>query len=525
MKTNLLTDYRMTQVIVYIFFLLSGTLSFAQNKIYSSSQINQITGICLGCNIFNQQNAVGSNESDYSTLKFGIGALAKIEQTLIFQESTTKKLAIGIGTDNTPLSIGLLNGATVETMKGDISNNDAKIINSSILTLDAQVNNRATIELTPTAQYDRVKITLNGGLLNVSGGLRIYYAYYEDRCMPALYPIHHYSFNGNTLDIPSGGLDLTRISSHEESFSGNMICDQGLTYSSADSTYVLKGNNYLNVPSPREPRTVSFWARIEKAGSIDLTIYGEKIKITQDSIIIKPVNENNLHSNKAYFGKMFRSNPAIAGSFNFYVINFNNDPTPPYAVSSTLYAPNNQTNPPYYPVDVRLTVNTQGLTGPFMLFHSNNFSSTYPLTIQTTHWAPYYIQGANLNNEFIISYKSSQIDEFLIYNRKLYPEELFNAYSHSPANSFTTSKVSSSHENEFFRVSPNPTTGQITLNGNILFIDSNIFITNTSGKEVYHSKFTSKTFELPSAIPTGVYILNVQTKDRKIYSSKIILTR
>lgn len=222
---------------------------------------------------------------------------------------------------------------------------------------------------------------------------------------------------------------------------------------------------------------------------------------------------------------MLRKNPGNPDALNFYTINFNNDPTPPYTVSSTFYAPNDKTNPPYYSVDVRLTVNSEGLTGPFNYFNNPNILSTYPLTIQTTHWAPYYIQGADLNNEFIISYKASQIDEFFIFDRKFHPEELLNAYSESPVSNAVAARTASPSEDEIFTISPNPTTGSISLNGNILFQDSNLSIVNTSGKEVYRTQFTSKTFELPTNIPAGVYILNLQTREGKIYSRKIILTR
>ncbi len=502
---------------------LMSTLFFAQNKIYASSQTNQVSGICLGCNVENPQNSVGSNEDDYSSFKIGIGVIGKVEQTLIFPSSTSKKFVIGIGTNNIPLSVSLLQGVSIETFNGDISNNDLQFIDSSILKLGSQTN-KATIEIQPTKAYDRIKISLNSGLLNLSGGLRIYYTYYEDHCLKAFVPVHHYSFDGNTLDTQGGYINLIRTSPHEETFSGNMICNKGLTYSSPDSTYVFKANNFLNVPSPRDPRTVSFWARIEQGGSVNLTIYGESVKITPDSIIIKPANENH-GFDKRFFGRMFRKNLATAGVFNFYVINFNNDPTPPYSTNSNFYLPNDKAKPPYYAVDLKISVNNKSLPGPFNLFPAGNVVNDYPTIISSTHWAPYHTQGTDLtNNEFIISFKQAQIDEFLIFDRKIYPEELLNAYS-SPSNNAATEKITSSIEADTFTVSPNPTSGQVTLNGNILLVDSDISIRNTSGTEVYHSKFRSKTFDLPSNLPEGVYILTVQTKDKKAYTRKIILKK
>ncbi|WP_410492603.1 T9SS type A sorting domain-containing protein [Chryseobacterium sp. c4a] len=80
-------------------------------------------------------------------------------------------------------------------------------------------------------------------------------------------------------------------------------------------------------------------------------------------------------------------------------------------------------------------------------------------------------------------------------------------------------------ETETVTVSPNPSNGQIHLDGNTILTDSNITIANTSGKEIYRSKSTSKTFDLQTTLPAGIYILNLQTKDKKIHSRKIILTR
>ncbi|AYZ14783.1 T9SS C-terminal target domain-containing protein [Chryseobacterium arthrosphaerae] len=524
MKTNLLPGQCLIkQSLSILVLLLMNMWSSAQNKKYAGSEIHQISGVCLGCSVENPQNAAGNNENDYSTLKMGIGVLGKIEQTLIFPQSVSKKLIIGIGSDHIPLSVSLLNGVTVETMNGATSNNDSKTIDGNILKIGTQTN-KATIEFSPAKVYDRIRITMNGGLLNLSGGLRIYYAYYEDQCTIPFMPIHHYSFNGNTLDMPGGNINLVREGSHEETYSDDTICGQGLRYSSPDSTYVFKGNYFLDVPSPRNPRTVCFWARIEQGGSMDLTLYGEKIKITPDSIIIRPVNENH-NFDKRYFGRMFRKNPATAGQFNFYVINFNNDPTPPYKTQNSFYKPNNETFPPYYPVDLKISVNSQPLPGPFNLFPAGNFQNDYPTTIYTTHWAPYYTQGSDLtNNKFIFSFKASQIDEFFIFDRKFYPEELLNAYSAAPANNFPAQKTLT-NINETFTVLPNPTTGQITLDSNISMSGSEISIRNTSGMEVYRSAFMHKTFDLPAYLPDGIYMLTLQTKDKKFHTRKIILTR
>ena len=63
--------------------------------------------------------------------------------------------------------------------------------------------------------------------------------------------------------------------------------------------------------------------------------------------------------------------------------------------------------------------------------------------------------------------------------------------------------------------------GQVTLGGNVPVEGSEITLYNTSGKEVFRSVVKSNTFE--SKQPEGVYIMNVQTKEGKAYSKKIII--
>ncbi|PWW29974.1 T9SS type A sorting domain-containing protein [Chryseobacterium sp. AG844] len=63
--------------------------------------------------------------------------------------------------------------------------------------------------------------------------------------------------------------------------------------------------------------------------------------------------------------------------------------------------------------------------------------------------------------------------------------------------------------------------GQVTLGGNVPVEGSEITLFNTSGKEVFRSTIRSNTFEPKQ--PEGVYIMNVQTKEGKTYSKKILI--
>ncbi|MGG5208923.1 T9SS type A sorting domain-containing protein [Chryseobacterium sp. MIQD13] len=66
--------------------------------------------------------------------------------------------------------------------------------------------------------------------------------------------------------------------------------------------------------------------------------------------------------------------------------------------------------------------------------------------------------------------------------------------------------------------------GQITLGGNVPLEGSEVTLRNASGKEIHRSILKSKTFEMSSPQPEGIYILTIETKDKKVYSRKIRIT-
>lgn len=533
MKTNLLAGNYLIRALLFSLVLSHiSSFSLAQKKVYANGQESTTSGLlCVGCGVDHPERAVGNNESDYSVIKTDLGILAGIEQTLYFPEtSKLNNLVIGFGSDNNiPISLllsaQLLSSISVETYYeggGLQLYKESQIITNNLVKVDPQDPNKATIEFTPTNLYNRAKITFRG-ILGLNNKLRIYYAYYKEisRCSPPANPIHYYPFNGNTSDYSGATtvFNLFTTSIGNTVFKDSMICKEGLSYLPADPTYTIRNTlNPLPVPQPKAPRTVSFWARIDKGGYIDLTLYGERIKITEDSIIIRPVDENH-NFDKKYFGRMSRPNPIPTGnSLNFYTLDFNNDPTPQY--ENSYYQNVSLFHPPYYPVDFCLSVNGSPSSAPFPIGVNG---SGFPATNYCTHWAPYYTGKSDTT--FMISLNKAQMDEFLIYGKKISPSRLFDAYSQSITIDSSIVKKTSLPENNIFIISPNPTTGSITLDGNMSLIDSYITIRNISGKEVYHPKIGSKTFDLPSTLPNGIYVLSIETKDGKIHSRKIILSR
>lgn len=214
MKTNLFLSSRSVKTAIFACLLfLTSNMSFAQIvKYYANDQKNQVYGVCIGCGVVNPLNAIGPNENDYSVLQVSVGLLARTEQTLIFPNSTyTNKLVIGIGSNGTPLTAQVLGGVSIETFNGDVSNNDYQNLNNDILKLGDTNSSKGEIELTMNKPYDRIKISVNGGLLSLGGEFRVYYGYqYRD---PFISFLAH-SENGQvTLDknLQAKGSEITLI--------------------------------------------------------------------------------------------------------------------------------------------------------------------------------------------------------------------------------------------------------------------------------------------------------------------------
>ncbi|MCW3466625.1 T9SS type A sorting domain-containing protein [Chitinophaga nivalis] len=159
--------------------LLFSSGKASAQKIYASSQANQVNGLCLICGVADPNNAVGSNENDYSTFNISLGLPGvSVEQTLIFPSASTgscDSLFVGIGSGNALLSVSLFGGVTVQTWNGNTPNNDLRVLSADIVRL-LNNNTRAEIHLKPGVAFDRVKLTLNSGLLGLLQNFRLYYA-------------------------------------------------------------------------------------------------------------------------------------------------------------------------------------------------------------------------------------------------------------------------------------------------------------------------------------------------------------
>ncbi|MET3034997.1 T9SS type A sorting domain-containing protein [Chryseobacterium sp. NRRL B-14859] len=489
----------MIQKVVFALLFITGAILYAQDKTYASSQSYQTNGIlCPGCSVENPQNAVGSDETNFATIKIPLSLLGgKVEQTLIFPEKTKKhfkKIVIGIGSPSHVLSAKLLGGeAYVESYSGGTSNGDKTLINNNMLEL-GQGQKRGTIAFTPAKFFDAIKITLNGGTLGLNDALQIYYAYHTPdqftNCgNPPLDPLYYYPFNGNTNDVISG-MNLIPDNATTATFQTGQTCSNTLIShktSSLDNYQAVIPNHSMLKGS----KTVSFFARVNESSS------SIGIEIPRLQILLAPY----VFSAQSYTqAPHIESDNITPNQMDFYTVVFQEE----------------------------------GDIAKLCLYKNGDYivsqgSGCLECDLEPGEGICEKFGEHTVNTNLIkVDLKNAQIDELLVYDKALnYYEVLELACSYGKSQNCTDPNVTSKKINstETFTISPNPTTGEITLDGNVLLVGSDISIRNTSGTEVYHSAFRSRTFELPATLPGGVYMLTLQTKDKKIYTRKIILTR
>ncbi|PKF75495.1 LamG-like jellyroll fold domain-containing protein [Chryseobacterium sp. PMSZPI] len=474
---NLFNSIQRAVLTVMIF--LTNIFCYAQlGKTYASSETHQVSGPCLSCSIVDAQNAVGSDENNYAALKIPIGLFASIDQTLIFSELAPnfRKVTIGIGTVNTPVTSLPLGKISIETFNGNISNNDATVLDNTMVKTDDPNSIRGTIEFNPSKRFDRIKISLSSGLLNMGEELRIYYTHHLPAPFtscgnPPLDPFSYYPFEGDIKDKIIGH----DLSSYPAAQFSSGICGTSLK---APSAYVrLETPTIGKTALLNNGATISFWAKLN---TVSTTISYIAVSDFQDARLLISNFDNTVYLTQLN-GTQHIQSSITADTYKHYLLTFS-----PNTDNTTL--------------TVKLYINGVSVG-------------------QIDNWKTPKNDGT-----LVFNMQNSNIDEIIAYNRELNNTEITQlVQSYNIPTSLTTQKMAIADES--LTIASNPTRGPITLGGNIPLTDAEISIANTSGKEVYRSKFQTKTFELPATLPGGIYIFNLKTKEGKMYSSKIILTR
>ncbi|WP_419699980.1 gliding motility-associated C-terminal domain-containing protein [Mucilaginibacter sp. NFX135] len=167
-----------SRYIIVLCLLLFATSQIFGQRHFATTQQSGATGLlCLGCVVNNQGNAIDANLQTYSTLNVPVGLLASTYQELIFPATVpaNTQLTIKLGTGDNLLDVTLLGGVTITPYNGNVAGTP---VTAPTLASVASNNNQLELIYAPTQAYDRVRVTLSGGLLGALSSIYLYDAFY-----------------------------------------------------------------------------------------------------------------------------------------------------------------------------------------------------------------------------------------------------------------------------------------------------------------------------------------------------------
>ncbi|MDN5284713.1 MAG: gliding motility-associated C-terminal protein [Mucilaginibacter sp.] len=168
-----------SRYIIVLCLLLCATSKIFGQRHFATTQNNGATGLlCVGCTVTNPLNAVDANLQTYSVLNVPVSLLAGTYQELIFPGgavAANTPLTIKLGTGDNLLDVTALGGVIITPYNGNVAGTS---ITAPTLASVLSNNNQVELIFSPTTAYDRVRVTLNGGLLGALSSIYLYDAFY-----------------------------------------------------------------------------------------------------------------------------------------------------------------------------------------------------------------------------------------------------------------------------------------------------------------------------------------------------------
>jgi gliding motility-associated-like protein len=204
---RIFTFYRYLAAFVCLL-LITPQKIYAQ-RIYSSNQDSGSSGVCLICNVADGANAADGNLQTYSTINVSLGALAETHQSLIFPAMVPANtpVTIKLGTGDNLLDATVLGGILFQGYNGNTP--IGLPVTAATLLSAASGNNQSLVTFAPNLAYDRVRVTLDAGLLGAASSIYLYDAYYGTGpgiCNTAIDELHGISSALLGLGLSVGGV-------------------------------------------------------------------------------------------------------------------------------------------------------------------------------------------------------------------------------------------------------------------------------------------------------------------------------
>ncbi|MCC8408224.1 gliding motility-associated C-terminal domain-containing protein [Mucilaginibacter sp. UR6-1] len=204
--------------------LLFSSYKIRAQRIYADDQRNGREGLlCANCIVQNAGNAVDGNPQTYSVINVAVGLAASTYQELIFTGSTkpaaNTPIRIKLGTGDNLADLTLLGGLSIRAYNGAATAGPS--YSAATLLTAVSNNNQFEVGFTPTQTYDRIRVTLNGGLLGVLSNLYVYDSYFYGPgpapCNTAVDELH-----GISAGLLNLGVDVGGVANPQNAIDGNI---------------------------------------------------------------------------------------------------------------------------------------------------------------------------------------------------------------------------------------------------------------------------------------------------------------
>jgi hypothetical protein len=213
-----------SRYVALLFLLLFSTVKvYAQRNYATTQQSSSASLLCLGCVVTDKSSSIDGNLQTHSTLNVTLGVLASTYQELIFPGAAkvpaNRPVTIKLGSGDNLLDLTALGGIRIQAFNGGSPVGGA--INAATLVSALSNNDQLELTITPTQVYDRVRVTLNGGLLGALSSIYLYEAFYNGTadvaCNNAFDELH-----GISSALLNLGLNVGGVANPQNAIDGNI---------------------------------------------------------------------------------------------------------------------------------------------------------------------------------------------------------------------------------------------------------------------------------------------------------------
>lgn len=199
-------------LLVFTICLLASIINAFGQRNYATTQHNGTNGLCLVCSVADAASAADGNVQTNSTLNVSVGIGAQTYQELIFPASgkvpANTPVTVKLGSGDNLLNLTLLGGVLLQAYNENTPVGTP--VAASTLVSALSNNNQTEVSITPNATYDRLRVTLDGGLLGVTSSIYVYDAFYNSAgpspCNIAVDELHGISSALLGLGLNVGGV-------------------------------------------------------------------------------------------------------------------------------------------------------------------------------------------------------------------------------------------------------------------------------------------------------------------------------